>query len=44
MGACVCDETMCGTSCVNLDTDEGNCGRCGNSCGRYERCRSGVCG
>jgi hypothetical protein len=36
--------TRCGSSCVNLNTDPNNCGRCGRECDADEQCRGGVCG
>jgi hypothetical protein len=36
--------TRCGSSCVDLETDPDNCGRCGRECDADEQCRSGVCG
>jgi hypothetical protein len=32
----------CGGRCVNLGSDTGNCGRCGNACGG-QSCSNGVC-
>ena len=49
--ACACgtDKSVCDASggdpgfCVNLDTDEHNCGDCGTQCGADLECQSGVC-
>jgi hypothetical protein len=38
-----CQQTLCGTSCVNLDSDAHNCGRCGADCG-MATCGGGICG
>jgi hypothetical protein len=38
-----CPLTPCGSRCVNLQTDSGNCGDCGITCGPLQRCFSGVC-
>jgi hypothetical protein len=35
--------TACNGSCVNLDSDDGNCGTCGNTCGTGQSCQSGAC-
>ncbi len=36
--------TLCGGfACVNTQTDEGNCGSCGNTCGAGQMCVSGQC-
>ncbi len=49
--ACVCGtgKTVCDAAgsdpgfCVDLDTDEHNCGSCGNRCGADLECQNGVC-
>jgi hypothetical protein len=33
----------CGSACVDLQTDESNCGGCGVSCGAGETCSAGRC-
>ena len=38
-----CADTVCGTSCVNLKTDQDNCGKCGRVCPSGESCVSGSC-
>jgi hypothetical protein len=43
-GVCNCPsgQTNCGGVCVNLQTNGGNCGRCGHSCA-YGSCGGGTC-
>jgi hypothetical protein len=41
-GSCACSMTTCGSSCVDLQADSQNCGRCGHSC-QGGQCGSGVC-
>jgi hypothetical protein len=38
-----CPQTVCGGSCVSLQTDPGNCGSCGHACAALEICDLGVC-
>ena len=33
----------CGDQCVDVMTDDENCGECGNACGDGESCEAGVC-
>jgi hypothetical protein len=40
--ACGANETNCGTSCVDTQSDPNNCGRCGHSCVAGE-CTAGAC-
>jgi hypothetical protein len=43
-GTCSSGTTCCSNSCVNLDTDPGNCGSCGNGCANATpQCVAGVC-
>jgi hypothetical protein len=35
--------TRCGTACADLNTDAGNCGRCGNVCTVGQHCSAGAC-
>ena len=35
--------TDCGGSCVNIATDHGNCGSCGNECDAEQVCSGGEC-
>ncbi len=37
------DQLCCSGECVEPDTDELNCGACGNRCPRGRQCRDGVC-
>jgi len=44
--SCICPGSyaICGSACVDLDTDNANCGRCGNPCtGTGESCQNGTC-
>lgn len=41
--ACAVNKTRCGTRCVDLRYDEGNCGACGVVCADGLSCRSGIC-
>jgi hypothetical protein len=46
-GTCQCQEatpTVCPAACVDLETDPGNCGACGNSCAPTATCQAGKCG
>jgi hypothetical protein len=36
-------DSVCGSSCVNLDTSAANCGACGNVCGNGASCYQGEC-
>ncbi len=36
-------DTQCTDSCVDLQTDENNCGSCGNVCTDGAQCQAGVC-
>jgi len=38
-----CLYTICDGSCVNTDTDENNCGSCGNVCATGATCTDGSC-
>ena len=42
-GATCCTQTLCGSSCVDLNTDKDNCGACGNACATGHACALGVC-
>jgi hypothetical protein len=42
-GPCGAGETLCGTECVDLDSDVSNCGTCGNACAEGEVCSRGTC-
>ena len=42
--ACPGSQTFCSAQCVDLQTDELNCGGCGNECGYAESCNAGSCG
>jgi hypothetical protein len=35
--------TLCGHACVDLQTDDANCGACGHACGPGGGCVAGVC-
>ena len=43
-GDCANGYTNCSNSCVNLQTDQHNCGRCGNECTSGVACIQGKCG
>jgi hypothetical protein len=40
---CPRSETDCFGVCVDLTSDEANCGACGNSCGVGQECLAGEC-
>ena len=42
-GTCVSPMTTCAGACVNVLTDQKNCGTCGNSCTAGMTCYSGAC-
>jgi hypothetical protein len=42
-GSCAVPFTECSLQCVDLQTDPGNCGACGNVCQPGEACVSGQC-
>jgi hypothetical protein len=42
-GVCASGETLCGPTCVNLDTSATNCGACGRACAAGETCTMGAC-
>lgn len=41
--ACSSGLTQCGQNCVDLTTDQFNCGACGNFCGAGASCIEGAC-
>jgi hypothetical protein len=46
-GVCACQSDtpcVCGAGCVDLLTDDDNCGACGHPCGPTSTCIQGVCG
>jgi hypothetical protein len=40
---CPLEQTACGSSCVNLDTDGLHCGACNSECPPASSCLSGQC-
>ncbi|MCC7542972.1 MAG: hypothetical protein IT379_42545 [Deltaproteobacteria bacterium] len=42
--SCPTGQTACGNTCVNLQDNEANCGRCGAACAAGEQCNMGMCG
>jgi hypothetical protein len=43
-GAAGCESgTLCGGTCVDLMSDQGNCGACGTACGAGQVCSGGTC-
>ena len=38
-----CNETLCGSECVDMQTDAVHCGACGTSCSEFEACQQGAC-
>ncbi len=44
-GRCQCPtgQTLCGTRCVNLQTDAANCGMCARACTAPSTCSAGAC-
>ncbi|MBK6531394.1 MAG: hypothetical protein IPF99_17835 [Deltaproteobacteria bacterium] len=42
-GACTGGQARCGAACVDLQTDEANCGRCGTACSAGGVCMAGRC-
>src|SRR6266566_3298616 len=40
---CRSDETMCGSDCLNLDSDHDHCGSCTHACASSQVCSSGQC-
>lgn len=42
-GACACVATTCDSRCVDVASDEQNCGACGVSCDAEQACVDGAC-
>jgi len=42
--SCPRGQSFCSGECVDLTTDQGNCGTCGTSCPSDQTCRAGKCG
>lgn len=42
-GGCAMGLSLCGTSCVNLQTDNNNCGTCQFDCRNNSTCQNGQC-
>jgi hypothetical protein len=40
---CPAGLTMCGGACVDLSTNQDNCGACGSPCPSMDRCTQGTC-
>jgi len=43
LGACAAGTTLCGNRCINLQTDNANCGVCGTTCTGGSACTAGAC-
>ncbi|MFO0649279.1 MAG: hypothetical protein U0326_23755 [Polyangiales bacterium] len=43
MPTCTAPMAMCGTTCVNTQSDVANCGGCGRACAAGQACTTGVC-
>ncbi|MGE0397362.1 MAG: hypothetical protein AB7T06_11620 [Kofleriaceae bacterium] len=41
--ACTAPNMMCGATCLDVSTDEENCGSCGNPCNGGEACTANAC-
>ncbi len=41
--SCTAPEKMCGALCTNVETDNANCGSCGNACASGLVCAGGTC-
>ncbi|MCL4390190.1 MAG: hypothetical protein M1484_02070 [Patescibacteria group bacterium] len=41
--SCSTGQTLCGSTCMNLQTDNNNCGSCGNACTSNQTCTNGSC-
>jgi hypothetical protein len=47
LGVCACQDGLscvCNDTCVDLQSDDNNCGACGIACGPTSTCQAGVCG
>jgi len=40
---CPAPEELCGSTCIDVTTDDANCGMCGNACGGGAACAAGAC-
>lgn len=40
---CADGESVCSKSCVDLQVDDANCGKCGNVCPKGTACKDGAC-
>lgn len=40
---CLGGKTLCGSTCVDLSNDVGNCGLCGKTCAEGMTCQQGMC-
>ena len=43
VGSCPAGSTLCGSLCVDENTDRNNCGACGNVCASGTACTNGSC-
>jgi len=43
VSACGSGQTVCGSTCTNLQFDATNCGKCGSACQAGQTCVAGVC-
>jgi len=43
-GTCPTGQSLCGSTCVDLQTSVANCGTCGTACGTGQVCAAGRCG
>ena len=41
--SCTGGQTLCGTGCVDTNTNNANCGTCGNACASPRTCGAGTC-